>query len=159
VLPWQGVDDDVVDAILALPLQGQVRGNLDGVGKSPHRYSWTIARIITGFERYGHARRGGLPHQPHVGGRQPEGGVHQVGHLPFEPLGFAGHRLERGNRRRTVALVAICTLASLVGSMMPVLAHPLGVDPAVVSAPFVTTIVDAAGLLVYFLIARAVLRI
>jgi magnesium transporter len=42
---------------------------------------------------------------------------------------------------------------------MPLLARQIGVDPAVVSAPFVTTIVDASGLLVYFLIARAVLGI
>jgi magnesium transporter len=43
--------------------------------------------------------------------------------------------------------------------MMPILARRVGVDPAAVSAPFVTTIVDATGLLVYFLIARAVLNI
>lgn len=57
------------------------------------------------------------------------------------------------------SLVAICTLGSLVGSTMPLLAKRLKVDPAVVSAPFVTTIVDATGLLVYFVIARAVLKI
>lgn len=59
----------------------------------------------------------------------------------------------------SLSLVAICTLASLVGSVMPILAIRFGVDPAVVSAPFVTTIVDATGLLVYFLIARAVLNV
>jgi len=58
-----------------------------------------------------------------------------------------------------LSLVAICTLASLVGSSMPILADRLGVDPAVVSAPFVTTIADATGLLVHFSIARAVLGI
>jgi magnesium transporter len=58
-----------------------------------------------------------------------------------------------------LTLVTVCTLASLVGSLMPLLARQLGVDPAVVSAPFVTTIVDATGLLVYFLIARIVLGI
>jgi magnesium transporter len=58
-----------------------------------------------------------------------------------------------------LTLVAICTLASLVGSFMPLLARRIGVDPAVVSAPFVTTIVDATGLLVYFLIAHAVMGI
>ncbi|KIH76843.1 magnesium transporter [Geoalkalibacter ferrihydriticus] len=56
-----------------------------------------------------------------------------------------------------LSLITVCTLASFVGSMMPLLARKVGVDPAVVSAPFVTTIVDASGLLVYFLIARAVL--
>ena len=59
----------------------------------------------------------------------------------------------------SLSLVAICTLASFVGAMMPIAATRIGVDPAVVSAPFVTTIVDTTGLIVYFLIARAVLRI
>lgn len=59
----------------------------------------------------------------------------------------------------SVTLIAICTLAALVGSTMPLLARIVGVDPAVVSAPFVTTIVDATGLLAYFLIARAILGI
>lgn len=59
----------------------------------------------------------------------------------------------------SLTLVSICTLASVVGSMMPIIAQALGVDPAVASAPFVTTIVDATGLLVYFLIAQAVLNL
>lgn len=58
-----------------------------------------------------------------------------------------------------LAVVAICSLGALVGSLMPLLAKRVGVDPAVVSAPFVTTIVDASGLLVYFLIAGAILAI
>ena len=56
-----------------------------------------------------------------------------------------------------LTLVTICTLATIVGSSMPLFARILGVDPAVVSAPVVTTVVDATGLLVYFLIAAAVL--
>lgn len=56
-----------------------------------------------------------------------------------------------------VALVAICVLATAVGSLIPMLARRLGIDPAVVSAPFISTIVDASGLIVYFLVARAVL--
>lgn len=59
----------------------------------------------------------------------------------------------------SLTLLSICTLASVVGSMMPLAARFFGVDPAVASAPFVTTIVDATGLLVYFLIARAVLNL
>jgi len=58
-----------------------------------------------------------------------------------------------------LSLIANCTLASLVGALMPILAQHVGVDPAVVSAPFVTTIVDATGLVVYFLVARAILQI
>jgi magnesium transporter len=55
------------------------------------------------------------------------------------------------------SIVAICTLATLIGSLIPMVAQRLGVDPAVVSAPFITTIVDATGLIVYFLIAQTVL--
>lgn len=57
----------------------------------------------------------------------------------------------------SLTLVAICTLATLVGSGMPLLARTAGIDPAVVSAPLVTTLVDASGLLLYFLIARLVM--
>lgn len=56
-----------------------------------------------------------------------------------------------------VTLVAICLLAAIVGSVMPIFARVLGIDPAVFSAPFVTTIVDTTGLIVYFLVARLVL--
>jgi magnesium transporter len=59
----------------------------------------------------------------------------------------------------SITLIAVCTLATLVGSSMPIVAGRLNIDPAVVSAPVVTTLVDATGLLVYFLIAGAVLRL
>lgn len=58
-----------------------------------------------------------------------------------------------------VALVVVCTLATTAGSVTPMVAKRLGVDPAVVSAPFITTFVDATGLIVYFLVARAVLGV
>lgn len=58
-----------------------------------------------------------------------------------------------------LTLVFICTLAALVGSLMPLTARVLSIDPAVFSAPFVTTIVDASGLLIYFLVARLVLGV
>ena len=56
-----------------------------------------------------------------------------------------------------VALVVVCTLATTAGSVTPMVAKRIGVDPAVVSAPFITTFVDATGLIVYFLVAQAVL--
>ena len=56
-----------------------------------------------------------------------------------------------------VTLLAVCTLAAFVGSALPLIARRVGVDPAVMSAPFITTLVDASGLIVYFLVARAVL--
>jgi len=56
-----------------------------------------------------------------------------------------------------LTLLAVCTLAAFVGSFLPLVARRVGVDPAVMSAPFITTLVDASGLVLYFLIARAVL--
>jgi magnesium transporter len=56
-----------------------------------------------------------------------------------------------------LTLVVICTWATAAGSALPLLARRVGVDPAVVSAPLITTLVDATGLIIYFLIARAIL--
>jgi magnesium transporter len=57
----------------------------------------------------------------------------------------------------SLTIVTICTYAALVGGLLPLLASRVGVDPAVMSAPSITTLVDATGLVLYFLIARAVL--
>lgn len=57
----------------------------------------------------------------------------------------------------STTLLAICAWATFAGSMLPLLADRVGVDPAVVSAPVITTLVDATGLVIYFLIAMAVL--
>ena len=59
----------------------------------------------------------------------------------------------------SLTLLAICSWASFAGGLLPVLARQAGIDPAVVSAPLITTLVDATGLIIYFLIARALLGI
>lgn len=56
-------------------------------------------------------------------------------------------------------LVAAVLIAKLVGSMLPMLAKKIGFDPAVMASPFITTIVDALSLLIYFRIASMVLGI
>lgn len=56
-----------------------------------------------------------------------------------------------------LTLFAVCTMAASVGGVMPLIAKAIKVDPAVFSNPFITTFVDAAGLLVYFMIAQVVL--
>jgi magnesium transporter len=58
-----------------------------------------------------------------------------------------------------LTLFAICTVAATVGGVMPLVGLALRADPAVFSNPFITTFVDATGLIIYFLIARAVLGI
>jgi magnesium transporter len=56
-----------------------------------------------------------------------------------------------------LTLLAICTVAATVGGVMPLVGLALRADPAVFSNPFITTFVDATGLVIYFLIAKAVL--
>ena len=64
-----------------------------------------------------------------------------------------------------VALVVCSTLiitvvvAKLIGSSLPILAKKIGFDPAVMASPFITTIVDACSLLIYFKIAGVLLGI
>ena len=48
-------------------------------------------------------------------------------------------------------------LAKLIGSTLPMIAKKIGLDPAVMASPFITTIVDACSLLIYFGIATALL--
>ncbi|WP_040667936.1 magnesium transporter, partial [Nitrolancea hollandica] len=49
--------------------------------------------------------------------------------------------------------------AALVGAVLPLVLHRLGVDPAVVSAPFISTLVDGTGLVIYFTVARLILSL
>ncbi len=57
------------------------------------------------------------------------------------------------------SLVAISVLASISGSALPFLFRVLGLDPALMSAPFITTAVDVLGVLIYFNLARLILRL
>ena len=54
-------------------------------------------------------------------------------------------------------MLAICAWATTVGALVPILAQKVGLDPAVLSAPMIATLVDATGLVIYFTIAKAVL--
>ncbi|AHE67942.1 magnesium transporter [Legionella oakridgensis] len=87
-----------------------------------------------------------------------------VGILIGLSLGLAGYFIVWLIFRQKIALIisfsllAICTMAALTGSLMPILARVLRLDPAVVSAPFVSTIIDATGLLIYFMIAKIILN-
>ena len=54
--------------------------------------------------------------------------------------------------------LTVC-IAKLVGCTLPMLAKRLGFDPAVMASPFITTVVDALSLLVYFAVAGRLLGI
>ncbi len=56
-----------------------------------------------------------------------------------------------------LTIIAICTWANTIGSLIPLVAQKIGIDPAVVSAPLITTLVDATGLAIYLLIAKLLL--
>ena len=58
-----------------------------------------------------------------------------------------------------VTMFAICVWSTTVGSLVPILAQRFGVDPAVLSAPLITTLVDATGLIIYFTIAKLILGV
>ena len=57
----------------------------------------------------------------------------------------------------SITVIAICIWSTTVGSMIPLAAERAGVDPAVLSAPLISTLVDATGLVIYFSIAKAIL--
>jgi magnesium transporter len=56
------------------------------------------------------------------------------------------------------SLVGVVLFGSVVGAMLPFILRRLGFDPAVSSAPFVATLVDVTGLIIYFTVAFTVLH-
>ena len=57
-----------------------------------------------------------------------------------------------------LALIGIVLWGTLVGSVLPFILRRLGFDPAASSAPFVATLVDVTGLVIYFSVAMVILR-
>jgi magnesium transporter len=57
-----------------------------------------------------------------------------------------------------LALVGVVLFGSLAGSMLPFALRRVGFDPASASAPFVATLVDVTGLVIYFSVALLILR-
>lgn len=58
-----------------------------------------------------------------------------------------------------LTLFATVLIAKIIGCSMPIIAQKIGFDPAVMASPFITTVVDAVSLLIYFGFARAILHI
>jgi magnesium transporter len=57
----------------------------------------------------------------------------------------------------SVSLIGIVLLGTVTGSMLPLVLRRLGLDPANSSAPFVATLVDVTGVVIYFTIAQLIL--
>jgi magnesium transporter len=58
-----------------------------------------------------------------------------------------------------LALAVTVIIAKVVGGLLPLGAKALKLDPAVMASPFISTIVDALSLLVYFLFAKMILKL
>ena len=56
------------------------------------------------------------------------------------------------------SLVGVVTFGTIAGSMLPFILRRFGLDPASASAPFVATLVDVTGLIIYFNLAALILR-
>jgi magnesium transporter len=77
------------------------------------------------------------------------------------PLGFLFTWLVMGSTPGfslviALAILGICVWANGVGSMVPMVARLAKIDPAVVSAPLISTLVDATGLMIFYSLARAI---
>ncbi len=59
----------------------------------------------------------------------------------------------------SLSVVFIVIFAKVVGSMLPILAEKIGVDPAVMANPLISTVTDAVSLLIYIYVAKLILRI
>ena len=53
-----------------------------------------------------------------------------------------------------ISIMAVITIAALIGALLPLFFKRLGLDPAVAASPFITTVVDATCLIVYFEVAK-----
>ena len=56
-----------------------------------------------------------------------------------------------------ISILVICAWANTVGATIPMLATAFKIDPTIMSAPLIATLVDATGLFIYFMIARSIL--
>jgi magnesium transporter len=74
----------------------------------------------------------------------------------FSPATFGIHYLNVG-LTVGLSLMGVVLWGSLMGSMLPLILKRLGADPAASSTPFVATLVDVTGLLIYFSVAYLLL--
>ena len=59
----------------------------------------------------------------------------------------------------SITILAICLWAATIAAILPLGLRRIGIDPAVVSAPLITTLVDGTGLIIYFEVAKVVLHL
>jgi magnesium transporter len=74
--------------------------------------------------------------------------------IPIRPLGLDVPEI---SMVVAITMFAMCVWAVMVAGALPLVLRRIGVDPAVVSAPFIATLVDGTGLLIYFVVAKIAL--
>ncbi|MCI0387930.1 MAG: magnesium transporter [Acidobacteria bacterium] len=101
----------------------------------------------------------GVKHAWRVAGREAITGLMVGGLIGVVAFGQAYWVTHDFRLALTIAVTvcAICIWSTTVGAIIPIIAHHFGVDPAVLSAPLITTLVDATGLLIYLTIAKLIL--
>ena len=75
----------------------------------------------------------------------------------FQPEVSPGISFLRFGSAVAVALTVQVTASTLIGSLLPLGARAIHLDPAVIAAPAVTTVVDVSGMLIYLLVATSML--
>ena len=137
--------EEVVTLALFIPLL------IDTGGNSGAQASTVVIRALS----LGEVRFGDLPR---VAGREVLVGV--VLGAMLAAVALPAVSLFFGLQFGTIialTLLAIVVWATLAGAVLPLIGARVGLDPAVMAAPIITTLVDATGLLIYFGIATAVL--
>ena len=84
-------------------------------------------------------------------------GMLRIYFWPWRDRDYGEHYLQIG-AAVSCSLVGVVLCGTVVGSMLPLLLRRVGLDPAVSSAPFVATLVDVVGIIIYFSIAATLLR-
>ena len=84
-----------------------------------------------------------------------------LGLIGFVRGWFAGETVEPIAIATAVgaSILAIVTLSTMIGSLLPLLIRRAGLDPAVSSTPFIASVVDVLGLVVYFAVAQLILHL
>ncbi|MFM8705453.1 MAG: efflux RND transporter permease subunit, partial [Planctomycetia bacterium] len=77
--------------------------------------------------------------------------------LPLTLIGVVGALLMFGSTMNLFSIIGVVMLGTLVGSVLPLLFRSIGLDPALMSNPFVSAIVDIVGIVLYTAISLALL--
>ncbi|STW47305.1 magnesium transporter [Klebsiella pneumoniae] len=93
------------------------------------------------------------------GAGDPQRGIDLVSDCPDPGSGGLSARLDDGIGMEitlivSLTLVCITLWSAIVSSVIPMVLKRIGIDPAVVSAPFIATLIDGTGLIIYFKIAQ-----